>query len=284
MKKIILSIFLMFAISILTIYLAGSYFTKPVPMILGKAPNELNAESVSIEKIHGWYHQSESSSCVLLLHGVRATRLSMISRAKFLKDLGYSVLLIDFQAHGETPGNRITFGYFESNNVKTAVDFLRQTKHCTKVAVIGVSLGGAATLLGDNPPALDALILESVYPRIENAVYNRLHARLGIFFARALAPFLYQQIPIRFNIPLSQLHPIDAIKNVHSPVLIISGTDDKHTTAEETEALFAAAQEPKSLWLIKGAVHEDLHRFAGAAYETRVSSFLKQYMIDESSH
>lgn len=282
MKKILVWISVAIVIFILSVYLAGTYFTKPVNLTVGSAPKELAADTILIDNIHGWYHQSESStSCVLLLHGVRANRTSMIKRALRLKELGYSVLLIDFQAHGETPGSQITFGYRESDNVKTAVQFLRHAKHCEKVAAIGTSLGGAAALLGEQPAALDALVLESVYPSIEQAVYDRLAARLGMIPAKLLAPLLYQQIPLRLNIPLSQLHPINSIKNLSAPVFIISGTADKHTTASETQQLFNAAREPKSLWLIEGAEHQDLYQFAGKAYEQNIQSFLEKYLTEK---
>jgi fermentation-respiration switch protein FrsA (DUF1100 family) len=266
-------------IFVLALYAAGVYFTKPELTFIGVAPKELAAEAISIQNIRGWYHQSEtSSSCILLLHGVRANRTSMINRALFLKDLGYSVLLIDFQAHGETPGDQITFGYRESANVKAAINFLKQSKHCTKIAAIGTSLGGAATLLGEQPAQVDALILESVYPTIEQAVYDRLNARIGKFLARIFAPLLYEQLPLRLHIQLDQLHPIDSVKQLRSPVFIISGTADKHTTASETEQLFNTAPEPKLLWLIKGADHEDLHAFAGHSYEQNIQNFLTTYL------
>jgi len=51
---------------------------------------------------------------IVLMHGVRANRLSMVRRAEMLHRAGYSVLLFDFQAHGESPGSHITMGYLES--------------------------------------------------------------------------------------------------------------------------------------------------------------------------
>ena len=43
----------------------------------------------------------------------RADRSTMVTRAKLLQHHGYSVLLVDLQAHGETPGKQITFGALE---------------------------------------------------------------------------------------------------------------------------------------------------------------------------
>jgi fermentation-respiration switch protein FrsA (DUF1100 family) len=61
-------------------------------------------------------------------------------------------------------------------------------------------------------------------------------------------------------------------------VLIASGMDDLHTTAAETRRLFAAASEPKQLWLVDHAAHVDLHAFDPPAYETKVSAFLQKQL------
>src|SRR5262245_36126931 len=62
---------------------------------------------------------------VILMHGVRANRGAMADHAEFLHHAGYSVLLFDFQAHGESPGSKITSGYLESRDASAAVDFIR---------------------------------------------------------------------------------------------------------------------------------------------------------------
>ncbi len=46
----------------------------------------------------------KGKGAVLLLHGVRADRREMLNRARFLKEEGYSVLLIDLPSHGESDG------------------------------------------------------------------------------------------------------------------------------------------------------------------------------------
>jgi alpha/beta superfamily hydrolase len=92
----------------------------------------------------------------------------MVERARFLRRAGYSVLLIDFQATGETTGEHITFGWKESRDVLAAIDFVRQTDPITPVAIIGSSLGGVAALLATPPLKIGALVLEEVYPTIES--------------------------------------------------------------------------------------------------------------------
>jgi pimeloyl-ACP methyl ester carboxylesterase len=69
-----------------------------------------------------------------------------------------------------------------------------------------------------------------------------------------------------------------AVAQLACPVFVIGGADDRHTPADETRAIFAAAHEPKQLWLVDGAAHVDLHGAAGTEYETRIARFLAMHL------
>ncbi|MFC3914585.1 alpha/beta hydrolase [Pseudaeromonas sharmana] len=215
--------------------------------------------------------------CALLLHGLHADRSSMVARARFLQQQGITSLLVDLQAHGETPGQIITFGYLESEDADNGLRYLKGEQRCQKVAVIGTSLGGASALLGQAARQADALVLESVFPRIQDAVADRIEARLGAP-GRLLAPLLYLQIPLRTGIPLAKLQPIESIRHVTAPVLVIGGLQDASTKPDETRALYQAIHSPKQLWLLAGAGHVDLYRFDPAGYEQRVAAFLQRWL------
>ena len=60
--------------------------------------------------------------------------------------------------------------------------------------------------------------------------------------------------------------------------MIVAGTEDRHTEVEETRQLFKEARSPKELWLVEGAEHENLHRYAGQEYEERVLQFLRKHL------
>ncbi|WP_164887193.1 alpha/beta hydrolase [Hahella sp. KA22] len=256
------------------VWTAGGALSASVNHALPSPPASLNAQAVKFDGVSGWYAPAASQQCVLLLHGVRSDRTSMIRRALFLQKSGYSSLLIDLQAHGETPGEQITFGYRESDNVKAAVAYLRKQRQCAKVAIIGVSLGGAASLLGQSPAPADAYVLEAVYPNIEQAVSNRLSMRLGAL-GEWLTPLLTAQIPLRLGVSLDDLKPEEAIKRVQAPVLIIAGTEDEHTTLPESKRLYTNAPKPKSFWPVTGAHHQDFYDFSAQEYEKQVTRFLR---------
>ena len=168
-----------------------------------------------------------------MLHGVRATRLSMLARARFLHRDGFSVLLCDFQAHGESTGRHVTFGYLESCDAQSEVAFIHRAAPGEKVGVIGTSLGGAAALLATPPLPVDAMVLESVYPTIEEAVTDRLTSRLGSW-AGAFAPLLIVQLRPRLGFGPERLRPIDRVAGIRVPKLFIAGTEDRSTTIGES--------------------------------------------------
>lgn len=136
-------------------------------------------DTVPGQFVVSWFARGDPSrGAALLLHGVRADRTQMLARARFLAKAGYSTLLIDLPAHGESPGERITFGGRESDGVKAAMAFLRGELPAERIWIIGVSLGAASAILADLQPPPRAMVIESMYPTIEEAVSDRLTARV----------------------------------------------------------------------------------------------------------
>jgi fermentation-respiration switch protein FrsA (DUF1100 family) len=283
-RKLVLISALGILLSLLVgIWLAGSALSKPVPQSIGELPADLAGRSVQFlsesgATIHGWFIPGKKGKgAIALMHGVHSNRLSMLDRARFLSHAGYSVLLFDFQAHGESTGNHITFGYLESKDAKAAISFLRSSAPDEKVALIGVSMGGAAALLASPPLDVNAMVLEMVYPTIKQAVSDRLSMRLGRW-SGVLAPLLTWQLKPRLGIDADALRPIDKVGNIRAPKLFIVGAEDQHTTLEESREMFEVAGEPKELWVVNGAKHVDLHQVARQEYEQRVLSFFAQHL------
>jgi len=203
----------------------------------------------------------------------------MVERAGFLHRAGYSLLLFDAQAHGESPGKHISFGHLESLDSRAAVAFLRSQLPAVRIGYLGVSQGGAAALLGPAPLPVQALILEAVYPTLREAVVDRIGIRLGTF-GRFLAPLLLMQVQPRLGVDPDSIAPIEGIRHISAPLLLIAGDQDRHTLLVESQRLFDAAPEPKVLWVLPGAAHVNFHRFNPAEYEHRVLEFLARTLRD----
>jgi fermentation-respiration switch protein FrsA (DUF1100 family) len=138
-----------------------------------------------------------------------------------------------------------------------------------------VSQGGAAALIGPAPLPVDALILEGVYPTLREAVIDRIRIRLGPL-APLLASLLLIQVQPRIGIDPDSIAPIEGIRRVRAPLLLIAGEQDRHTLLSESERLFEAAPQPKTFWVLPGAGHVNFHRFDPVHYEQRILEFLAQ--------
>ena len=149
-----------------------------------------------------------------------------------------------------------------------------------ELVYVGVSMGGAATLLAS--PALDvnAMVLEMVYPTIDEAVSNRLTMRLGRW-AGILTPLLTWQLKPRLGISSDALKPIAKVREIPIPKLFIAGAEDQHTTLQESKEIFAAAAEPKELWIVEGAKHTDLYADSKVEYEQRLLSFFQSRLATQ---
>lgn len=264
-----------------SIWLAGTVLSWPASRQVGALPGDLRGEVVSFASgsgatLKGWLIQGEpGQGAVVLMHGLRGNRLQTLERARLLNRQGLGVLLFDFQAHGESSGDRITFGYLESRDAQAAVQFAQAHWPQEKVGVLGISLGGAAAALAEPALPVDALILEMVYPDIHRAIENRMARYLGNW-ARGLTPVLEWQLQPRFGVGAEALRPLVCVPGLRVPKLFIVGELDRHTSLQESQELFQAACEPKALWVVAGAQHEDLLRVAGAEYARRTAAFFKQ--------
>ena len=269
------------------LFVAGSWLlalrlTGPRQCGIGPPPSDFTypIEAVTFnstdgETLSGWFVPADSKKGIVLLHGYTGTRKQMVRRARFLREQGYNVLLYDARACGESTGDRVSFGYYERHDLIAAVKLLRE-RGCTDLACLGASQGGATILFAaDELPDLKCVICESVYDEMSHAVDRRLqHYTLlpGWIGASLLVPFAERNI----GLEIDEVKPIDYIGKLRCPIFVISGERDDKTWPEDTRRLFDAAREPKELWMIPDAQHQDLFRFPG--YQEKTLGFLKQHL------
>jgi pimeloyl-ACP methyl ester carboxylesterase len=280
--RTLLALVLLTTLALVGLAAIGELLSHPAHRPVGDPPPDLAATAVTFpsssgRSVSGWQIHGTGNGAVLLLHGIGADRRQMIDRARFLKRQGYSLLLIDLPSHGQSDGDRITFGYRESEAVAAALEFLARAFPGQRQGVIGASLGAASFVLSGTNRAPDAVVLESMFPTLEDAVRDRMRIYLGAG-GPLLAPLLLWQLPLRTGISADQIRPVDALPALHAPLFIASGSADRNTTIAETQRIFAAANAPKDLWIVDGAAHQDLYAYDRKAYEARVGAFLARYL------
>jgi dipeptidyl aminopeptidase/acylaminoacyl peptidase len=237
-----------------------------------------SADGISLK---GWLvkplHPREPSSAIIICHGVGANRSDFTELAVSLSQRGHFVLLFDFRAHGESGGRSTSLGYHEQKDIEAALAFLntrRTTIDPKRIGIYGFSMGGsAAVLAAAKTGAFSAVVADSAFTSLRD------QAREAITGFYHLPPFPFLQLAVfgyelYFQTNVDSLSPVSVIAAIApTPVLIIAGEGDKLIPAGNGRKLYAAAGNPKELWIIPGADHGGTLAAAGIEYGKRVGEF-----------
>ena len=222
-----------------------------------------------------WPSARPNSPAVLLVPGLGAMHRRLTPNAVRFSAAGYAVLAIDLRGHGLSDPALHSFGWRESADVHAAIAWLKARQHGAKVAVIGISMGGAAALVGPaGPVAADAFILQAVFADIRSAVRCRAALLLGPRSAKLVEPLLsFQSLP-RFGIGPWRIAPLAAAAKLDRPVLVIGGERDIFVPPEEAKRFHDAVRGRRDLWIVPGVGHKGVSDMTSAAYHARVLHFL----------
>jgi len=227
-----------------------------------------------------------ATPAIIICHGVSANKSDFTELAVHLSRRGYAVLLFDFRAHGESGGSRTSLGYHEQEDTLAALSYLktRDDVDPRRIGIYGFSLGGSTAILAAAKfEGFRAVVADSAFTSLK----DQAKTAITDFYHLPSFPFLpiiVLAYEVYFQAPVDAVSPVESIAMLSpTPVLIISGEEDKLIPVENGRRLYAAAQEPKELWIIPGADHGGTLVAAGDAYEKRVGGFFDKYLGKKSA-
>jgi fermentation-respiration switch protein FrsA (DUF1100 family) len=235
--------------------------------------------------LHAWYIQPTHPNhrSVLILHGLGGNRIDSTGFADIFLTHGYSVLLPDSRAHGESTGPILTYGILERNDIALWTGWLRhRAPACTYL--LGESMGAAIALQSTAvDPNLCAVAVESPYATFRAISYDRLgHATgTGPLFWRTLGrpalelAILYTRI--RYSLYLPDADPQAAVQASNTPILLIAGTADQNIPMHHAQQLAAACPTHCTLWIVPGAGHGGASTVAHDEFATRVLNWFQTH-------
>ena len=102
-----------------------------------------------LELVGKYYAGQPGKPVILFFHGYRSTGERDASGAFwYCRECGYSMLMVDQRAHGESEGRTISFGIKERYDCLTWVnEILRRFGSETEILLSGISMGGATVLM-----------------------------------------------------------------------------------------------------------------------------------------
>jgi fermentation-respiration switch protein FrsA (DUF1100 family) len=233
-------------------------------------------------RLYGWYIPSRNGAAVVLQHGYKSNRSELLEEAEMLSRQGYGVLLSSVRAHDQNSGELIGFGLHEMSDLDAWFNFLGQQDDIDpkRIGLLGNSLGGtmAAQYAAMNEE-VRALVLHSAFSSMRDTIDT------SIRYFTGLPAFPFAQL-IRFWAEREikgSIEDIDATTWVSQlsprPVLILHSTTDIVISEESGDLLFAAARQPKEIWLAKGVEHASFDTQSSLEFESRVLSFFNRYLL-----
>lgn len=237
------------------------YFPDHLPLDLSPPRWAGNAEEVWMDcedgvRIHGlWWAEPAEGPVILFLHGNAQEVYSWSLVHQELAPVGCRLLLIDYHGYGKSEGEPHEAGLYLDG--RAAMGWLGEHGvDESKIIVFGKSLGGGVACEIAQDRRLRALILESTFTSLARA-------------ARKLFPFFPPGVPLG-----ESYNSLSRLPRVRCPVMVIHGDRDELIPVGEGMDLYEAAPEPKELYLVQGAGHNDVSMVAGSNYAYRISSFL----------
>ncbi|MCX5795593.1 MAG: alpha/beta hydrolase [Elusimicrobia bacterium] len=233
--------------------------------------------------LKGWFLPSPTGDerTVLMCHGWGDNKGELLAGTRFLNSVGgFNLLYFDNRSHGESGGDITTIGCLEVLDFQAAMAYLRrQRPQCLKrLGVFGLSMGAAvAAMAAHEQPEVKAVVLESPFTDYRQVVRRWAWNNLRIpYFPLMMIVLWFLRLRVGRE-DVDSYSPIRFISRVAPrPVLFISGAEDRLMPPDDVGALYAAAREPKELWMIPGASHGKCRELAGPEYDRRLTEFFSK--------
>jgi pimeloyl-ACP methyl ester carboxylesterase len=210
----------------------------------------------------GWWIPSDrpGAKVVLYLHGNDGNVTTSMPEVDPLRQLGYSVFMIDYRGYGKSdPQFPSESSVYE--DADAAWGYLVRERRIlpAQLYIYGHSLGGAIAIeLATKHPEAAGLIVESGFTSIyDMALLERRYALLPI------KPFLNQ----RFD-------SVGKVGRLRLPVLYLHGTDDEVVPFSMGRRLFSESAGAKSFVAIDGGRHGDNSAAGGPAFRAAIRTFV----------
>lgn len=253
------------------------------PSRFGVAFEDVQFEASDGIRIKGWFIKGNGKGTlptVIICHGLGANRSDFTELAAGLSRNGYNALLFDFRGHGESERSASSFGYLEQKDLLAAIKYIKDRKEmdAKRIAVYGFSMGGAVAILtAAESSDIKCVIADSSFTTLREQG-ERLFTSSFLPSAVFLRPVTWMY-ELYFQVDADKVVPIDMIHKISTRgVMIIGGGADEQMPSSDAMRLFAAAREPKEIWLIPGAVHGGTVYMTGDEYSKRIAGFIDKHL------
>lgn len=221
-------------------------------------------------RLHGWFFPAvgPTSGTILHIHGNAGNVTAHFHQVRWLPGAGWNVLCFDYRGYGRSEGKVTRAGTIA--DAHAALDYLiaRPNVDKDRIVAFGQSLGGAiGIVLAAERQELRGLAVDGAFEHYRDVARWHIRRNPLLFLAAWWLPSLLMK---------DGYDAIDFVARVSPrPLLILHGTADSIVPVHMAEKLYAAAREPKELWLVEGADHYEALDELGDTTRPRLNAFFR---------
>lgn len=207
---------------------------------------------------------------ILVLHGIRDSKVSMAGAGADFARRGYRAILVDLPGQGSSTGNFMTYGVRESDDLK---ELLNQLDIKGSLGVYGPSFGAATgIILASKDSRVRSVVAVATFSDLSTEV-PAMAAALHISFLIPRSEYkpAIARAGVIANFDPSAAAPRIALGNLKIHVLLIHGTADRNIPFSQAITNFRSANPNLTKLIpIEGADHKTI--FQGT-YGSEVSEY-----------
>ena len=221
----------------------------------------------------------KDQNTVILVHGLGGDHVSTFLHSIMYLEEGWQVVTFDQRGTKNSNDEKVSFGYFESLDLKALVDELRNDVQASKLMIHGFSMGAATTGLyastDHGNKNIDGIILDSSFESMEST-FRMYWEHMGVPLPASFAVWsgeIFLKKDYKFSFEDADLK--NALKDCNVPVLVIQCKQDDIVPLNVGQALYdAASAEYKKLWVVD-AKHIEAYIDHPSVYHEKVFNFIR---------
>lgn len=219
--------------------------------------------------------------CVIYMHGNSSARLEAIPQLSLCLALGVTLFAFDFTGSGLSDGEYVSLGFFEREDLKAVVHYLRESGNVSTIALWGRSMGAATSLLhGDRDPSIAAMVLDSPFSDLtqlaEEMVDKGRDQGLTVpgFVVSIAIRMIKSSVQKQAGFDIKDLSPIAHADRCFIPALFVAGEGDDFIKPDHSRNIHAKYAGDKNLVIVEGDHNSQRPRFLFDS----VAIFLQTYL------